>query len=311
MGWGGVGIIPTMSLAPIHDVGGMLTCNAAWSSLVHDATLVDGVGWGGENTNMEIHTCWAWWLVSLAWHSSCKVVTQATQRVKNACRCGFGQIQSPGCTRGDQTILLKLASRWRETTKNCISQPELDIFHHFGKQNHWKFPVSMEKWYVNFIHFTRSIPDPAGCFWYCDSWIYLILFDYHISDYLTTNGLIYVTVMSFKEINLNPQHPTTLPWKCDAENPHPSCRWRILPWSSGANRCSQYAPMICVWHSCKSSSGHWPKIPERKKNMKKTTWPLRRSQKEMNRIREESCPHCFICRLMPGRPPRGLTTPNR
>ena len=195
VGWGGVGIIPTMSLAPLHNLGGMLTCNASWFSLVHDATLVDGVGWGGvgwggvgwggDNTNhvscsatwswgyvnlqlfliftcnrslsvhtvttdscwkqmkshipksvelkvkadccaypqlaMEIHTCWAKWLVSLVWNSSCKVVTKATQRVKNARRCGFGQTQSPGCTRGDHTILPKLASRWGETTKKCIS----------------------------------------------------------------------------------------------------------------------------------------------------------------------------------------------
>ena len=31
MGWGGVGIIPTMSLAPLHDLGGVL--NSCWKQM--------------------------------------------------------------------------------------------------------------------------------------------------------------------------------------------------------------------------------------------------------------------------------------
>ena len=71
VGWGGAGIILTMSLAPLRNLGGMLTCNASWSSLVHDATLVDGVGWGGvgwggDNTNhISCSARWSWGYVNL------------------------------------------------------------------------------------------------------------------------------------------------------------------------------------------------------------------------------------------------------
>ena len=86
---------------------------------------------------MEIHTCWTWQLVSTVWHSSGQVVGKTSQRVKNARRRGNGHIGSQRCIRGGYGILTKIACRWGKTHKKQKTQPELDIFHHRQRQNHW------------------------------------------------------------------------------------------------------------------------------------------------------------------------------
>ena len=76
-------------------------------------------------------------LVSTVWHSSGQVVGKTSQRVKNARRCGNRHIGSQRCIRGGNGILTKFACRWGKTQKKKNTQPELDIFHHRQRQNHW------------------------------------------------------------------------------------------------------------------------------------------------------------------------------
>ena len=66
---------------------------------------------------MEIHTCWAWWLVSIVWQSSGQVVGKTSQRVKNTRRCGNRHIGSQRCIRGGNGILTKFACRWGKKHK--------------------------------------------------------------------------------------------------------------------------------------------------------------------------------------------------
>ena len=52
--WGGVGIIPTVSMATLHDLHlhfHDLRLHFMLRYLIFTCTFIDGVGWGGDNTN--------------------------------------------------------------------------------------------------------------------------------------------------------------------------------------------------------------------------------------------------------------------